>query len=107
MGFTPWDLPGTPGLAEPAMDRATAGVVLTTEGKDYSTVRVTDVLENSPAAEAGIQKDDIVVSIDGKPAGELKATRIAEMFEKPLTYKLTIRRGEQTLQVPLTPKKLI
>jgi Aspartyl protease/PDZ domain len=90
-----------------AMDRATAGVVLTTEGKDYTTVRVSDVLDNSPASEAGIQKDDIVLSIDGKPAGELKATKIAEMFERPGTYKLTIRRGEQTLQVPLTPRKLI
>jgi hypothetical protein len=89
------------------MDRATAGVVLTTEGKDYSTIRVTDVLENSPAAEAGIRKDDIVLSVDGKPAAELKATKIAELFEKPGTYKLTIRRGEQTLQVPLTPRRLI
>src|SRR5204863_6183893 len=83
------------------------GVVLTTEGKDYGTIRVMDVLENSPAAQAGIQKDDILVSVDGKPAPELKATRIAEMFEKTATYKLTIRRGEQTLQVPLTPKKMI
>jgi len=89
------------------MDRATAGVVLTTEGKDYATIRVSDVLENSPAAEAGIQKDDIVLSIDGKPAAELRALKIAEMFEKPATYTLTIRRGEQTLQVPLTPKKMI
>ncbi len=93
-------------FAQP-MDRATAGVVLTTEGKDYSTVRVMDVLENSPAAQAGIQKDDILVSVDGKPAAELKATKIAELFEKPSTYKLTIRRGEQTLQVPLTPKRMI
>jgi len=89
------------------MERASAGMVLTTEGKDYMTVRVTDVLENSPAAEAGIQKDDIVLSIDGRPAAELKATRIAEMFERPATFRLTIRRGEQTLQVPLTPRKLI
>jgi hypothetical protein len=37
----------------------------------------------------------------------LKATKIAELFEKPATYKLTIRRGDQTLQVPLTPRKLI
>jgi hypothetical protein len=89
------------------MDRATAGVVLTTEGKDYATIRVSDVLENSPASEAGIQKNDVVLSIDGKPAAELKAMKIAEMFEKPATYKLTLRRGEQTLQVPLTPRKLI
>ncbi|HEX3086414.1 MAG TPA: aspartyl protease family protein [Pyrinomonadaceae bacterium] len=93
-------------FAQP-MDRATAGVVLTTEGKDYGTVRVIDVLENSPASEAGLQKNDIVLSVDGKPATELKATKIAELFEKPATYKLTIRRGEQTLQVPLTPRKLI
>ena len=90
-----------------SMDRATAGVVLTTEGKDYGTVRVSDVLENSPASEAGIRKDDIVLSVDGQPAAELKATKIAELFEKPATYKLTIRRGEQTLQVPLTPRKII
>jgi hypothetical protein len=93
-------------FAQP-MDRATAGMVLTTEGKDYGTIRVMDVLENSPAAQAGIQKDDILLSVDGMPAGELKATKIAEMFEKPTTYKLTIRRGEQTLQVPITPKKMI
>jgi predicted aspartyl protease len=90
-----------------AMDRATSGVVFTTEGKDHATVRVTDVLENSPASEAGLQKDDIVLSVDGKAASDLKVTRIAEMFERPATYKLTIRRGEQTLQVPLTPRKLI
>jgi len=93
-------------FADP-MDRATSGLALTTEGKDHATVRVMDVLENSPASEAGLQKDDIVLSVDGKPASELKVTRLGEMFERPATYKLTIRRGEQTLQVPLTPRKLI
>jgi len=29
------------------------------------------------------------------------------MFEKPATYKLTIRRGDQTLQVTLAPRKLV
>ncbi|HXI24855.1 MAG TPA: aspartyl protease family protein [Pyrinomonadaceae bacterium] len=96
----------TPKFADP-MDRATSGLALTTEGKDYATVRVSDVLENSPASEAGLQKDDIVLSIDGKTASELKVTGLGEMFERPATYKLTIRRGEQTLQVPLTPRKLI
>jgi len=89
------------------MERASSGLVLTTEGKDHATVRVTDILENSPASEAGLQKDDILLSVDGKAAFELKVTGLAEMFERPATYKLTIRRGEQTLQVPLTPRKLI
>jgi C-terminal processing protease CtpA/Prc len=90
-----------------AMDRATSGIALTTEGKDRATVRVTDVLEDSPASEAGLQRDDIVVSVDGQPASELKVTRISEMFERTQTYKLTVRRGAQTIQVHLTPRKLI
>ena len=90
-----------------AMDRAISGIVLTTEGRDRATVRVSDVLEDSPASEAGLQKDDIVVSVDGQPASELKVTKLSEMLERPQTYKLTIRRGEQTMQVSLTPRKLI
>jgi C-terminal processing protease CtpA/Prc len=93
-------------FADP-MERATAGIAMTTEGKDRATVRITDVLENSPATEAGLRKDDILVSIDGQEVGELRITRLAEMFEKPATYKLLIRRGEQSLQIPLTTRKLI
>jgi len=29
------------------------------------------------------------------------------MFEKPVAYKLTIKRGEQTLNVTITPRKLV
>jgi C-terminal processing protease CtpA/Prc len=90
-----------------AMDRAMSGIVLITEGKDRATVRISDVLEDSPASEAGLQKDDIVVSVDDKAASELKVTKLSEMLERSQTYKLTIRRGEQTMQVSLTPRKLI
>jgi membrane-associated protease RseP (regulator of RpoE activity) len=90
-----------------AMDRAMSGIVLITEGKDRATVRISDVLEDSPASEAGLQKDDIVVSVDGRPASEWKVTKLSEMLERSQTYKLTIRRGEQTMQVSLTPRKLI
>jgi hypothetical protein len=37
----------------------------------------------------------------------LQISRLAEMFERPATYKLKIRRGEQSLQIPLTTRKLI
>ena len=40
------------------------------EGKDweiYDGILVTDVAENSPAAQAGLQVDDVVVEFDGKP----------------------------------------
>jgi hypothetical protein len=88
-------------------NRAHAGLALSTEDKDYQTIRITEVLENSPASEVGLQKNDLIIKVDDKPASELTLTRLNEMFEQPLAYRLTIRRGDQTLQVTLTPRKMV
>ena len=88
-------------------DHANSGVALTTEGKDYSTLRVTDVLENSPAAEAGLLKDDVIVKVDDRSAAEIGITGLGEMFEQTRTYRLTIRRGDKTTELKLSPRKLI
>lgn len=88
-------------------DRAHGGLALVTEGKDYTTFRITDVLENSPASEAGLQKNDIITAINGKPAAELTLSRLVEMFEQEASYRLTIRRADQTLEVTLKPRKLV
>jgi hypothetical protein len=96
----------TPALTEP-FDRAQTGLALTAEGRDYTIFRVTDVLESSPAAEAGLQKDDVIIQVNDQRATELTITKLAEMFERPVAYKMTIRRGDQTLQVTLIPRKLI
>jgi hypothetical protein len=88
-------------------ERAFGGLAMVAEGKDYRTFRITDLLENAPAAEAGLQKNDIITAIDGKPAAELTLSKLNDMFERPASYKLTVRRGDQTLQVILTPRKLV
>jgi C-terminal processing protease CtpA/Prc len=88
-------------------DRAYGGFAFSAEDKAYTTFRITEVLENSPASEAGLQTNDLIIRVDDKPASELTLTRLNEMFERPVAYRLTIRRGEQTLQVTLTPKRLI
>jgi hypothetical protein len=88
-------------------DNSTAGLSMIAEGSDYRTFRVRAVLENSPASEIGLQKDDLILSVNGQPAAELTLSKLNELFEKPVAYKLTIRRGEQTLSVTLTPRRLI
>jgi S1-C subfamily serine protease len=88
-------------------ERAFGGLAMVAEGKDYRTFRITDLLDNAPGAEAGLQKNDIITAIDGKPVAELTLTKVIELFERPVTYKLTVRRGEQTLQVTLTPRKMV
>ena len=89
------------------MDRAVAGLALTTDGKDHAIIRITDVLENSPASEAGLQNDDLIMSVDEKPAAELTLTKIVELFEQTSARRLRVKRGEQILQVTLTPRKLV
>jgi len=65
------------------------------------------VLENSPASEAGLRKDDVITGVDGEPGTDLTLTKLNEMFEKLLSRNITIRRGYQTLKVTVTPRKLI
>ena len=93
-------------FAEP-FDRAFSGLVVRAEGTDYRTFRISRLLENSPASEAGLQKDDVIVAIDGTPAAEFTLTKLLEMFERPVSYKLTASRRERTLQVTLTPRCLV
>lgn len=88
-------------------DRASSGLSLTTEGADYKTFRIMDVLENSPASEAGLRPSDVITAIDGRAASELTLTTLLELFERPVSYKLTVQRGDQTLQLTLTPRQLV
>src|SRR6185503_13266743 len=88
-------------------NRAFGGLALTAEDKNYTTFRITEVLENSPASEVGLQENDVIIKIDDQPASQLTLTKLSEMLERPVTYRLTIRRGDRTLQVALTPRKLV
>lgn len=86
---------------------ASSGLRFIAEGSDYKSFRIEEFLEDSPAAEAGFQKDDVVVSVDGRPAAELTLSSLHEALEKPVPHKISVRRGAQTLQITVTPRRLI
>lgn len=86
---------------------ASSGFRFIAEGSDYKTFRIEEMLEDSPATEAGFQKDDVVVSVDGRPAAELTLSSLHEALEKPIPHKISVRRGAQTLQITVTPRRLI
>ena len=96
----------SPSFADP-FDRAMSGIALRAEGTDHRTFRVKEVLENSPATEAGLSEGDVIASIDGVAARDLTLTRLLELFDKPVARQLTIQRGEQVLEVTLTPRRLV
>lgn len=88
-------------------ERAFSGLSLRAEGADYRTFRVREVLEQSAASEAGIREGDVITAINGTPASELTLSTINEMLEKPVAYKVTLRRDDETVSVALTPRQLI
>jgi hypothetical protein len=88
-------------------DRAFSGVALRGSGPGYRTLTVLDVLENSPATDAGIAVGDVLESVDGVPVDRLTLPAINDMFEKPVAYALTLRRGTRTFTATLTPRRMI
>jgi hypothetical protein len=94
-------------MFDKAFDRAFSGLALRALGDDFRTFRVIDVLEDSPASDAGIQLGDIITSIDEMPASGLTMFRINELFDVARTYTLGIRRGAESLTVKLTTRKMI
>lgn len=95
-----------PTFSDP-FDRAVSGIAVHAEGADYHTFRVKEVLEDSPATEAGIAVGDVIAAVDEITADGLTLTALVELLDKPVARELTIHRGEQVLKVALTPKRLI
>lgn len=71
---------------------------------DPSLVAIAEVVPGTPAAEAGIQVDDIVVSVNGEPVDS--STELAQLIRANAGKEtiLVLQRGEQTLQVSAVPR---
>ncbi|MDT3424553.1 regulator of sigma E protease [Paenibacillus forsythiae] len=70
-------------------------------------VLIGDVSEGMPAQEAGLQKGDIVYSINGETIGAdyKKMISLTSASEgKPMNW--TIKRGDQTINVTMTPRSM-
>jgi serine protease Do len=68
--------------------------------EDTSGVLVTDVDPNGPAAEAGIQRGDVIIELDRKAVGNVDdLTRKLDNTKESVL--VLVRRGQNTLFVPL------
>jgi hypothetical protein len=84
------------------------GLALVTDVPQFKTIKVNRIMENSPAAEAGLKAEDVILEVDGRAASEYTLHTLREMFKKEgKTFRLKVRRGEETLQVELKTRRLI
>ncbi|MHB1556736.1 MAG: S1C family serine protease, partial [Isosphaeraceae bacterium] len=68
-------------------------------------VRISAVQRDSPAAQAGLQRGDIIVAAGGRPVSGVAA--LQEAVERtPIgdELKLTVHRDDQTLEIPTRPR---
>jgi serine protease Do len=72
---------------------------------DYGVI-INEVMEDSPAEEAGLQEDDIIIKIDGRRITDQEDLVEAIEDRRPGDeIVLTVRRDEQELEIPVTLEK--
>jgi S1-C subfamily serine protease len=70
-------------------------------------VEVVEVVDGSPAAQAGLRPEDLIVALDGKPvssAGDLQRLMTEERIGETLT--VTVVRQGTPVDLELTPEEL-
>ncbi|MCG3154673.1 MAG: hypothetical protein DKINENOH_01267 [bacterium] len=71
-------------------------------------LQVREVVEQSPAAEKGIEKDDQIVAVNGREVREIARLELHRLFlQNGATLRLTVLRGGQQLEHALVLKRLI
>lgn len=85
---------------------AALSLIFALSGIPYVLPRVGEVMPESPAAQAGLKKDDLVTAIDGRPIARwdelVQAVRSAG--ERPLTF--SVQRGNELLTLTITPRRM-
>lgn len=94
-------------LAEP-VEADMSGLDLMADGEDLKNLVVNEVAANSPGVEAGLKGEDELVAVDGRPVSEIGLDQIRQKFKQEgKEYSLSIKRGEQTLQVKIKLRRLM
>jgi len=95
-----------PNPAFPASgDRAFSGLSLEAVGPGFTAIRVADVLEDSPASDAGFRPGDVIESVDGKSAASMTLSDVLEQFERVTSFEIVARRAGDTVRLTLTTRR--
>ena len=78
------------------------------EGDDFKQYVVNEVIEHSPAGEAGVREEDVLAAVDGRPASSLTLEEVRALLRREGEERvLTFRRGDQTLNFRIKLRRLL
>ena len=72
-----------------------------------SGVEVVEVVEGSPAAQAGLRPEDLIVELNGVPVqsvDDIQRLMVGELIDAPTA--VTVARADRLLELPLVPAEL-
>ena len=72
-------------------------------GQVQSRTMIVSVLEDTPAAEAGLEPGDLVLKANGKDITSSRDLLLAIRLSSGDPVTLTVRRGEETIEIVATP----
>ncbi|NJL46836.1 MAG: S41 family peptidase [Leptolyngbyaceae cyanobacterium SM2_5_2] len=74
------------------------------QDEETKEIVVVAPIEDTPAFDAGIRSKDVILAIDGEPTEGMELNDAVNKIRGPVGSEvtLTIRRGEQNLEVPIT-----
>ncbi|HEX4592252.1 MAG TPA: PDZ domain-containing protein, partial [Gemmataceae bacterium] len=66
-------------------------------------VKLTEIIQNGPAAKAGLKVDDVITAIDGKPAENYeKMLEVVQARKVGDKVQFTVKRGDKTEEITVT-----
>jgi len=73
--------------------------------EDTQRIIIADILPGSPAEHAGLKKDDELILVSGKAAGEMALAQLADVLSNAgdSGERLRVRRGSHTFDITLKP----
>ncbi|MCP5112239.1 MAG: PDZ domain-containing protein [bacterium] len=85
-----------------------SGLIVSAEGAELDVLRVTHLLENSPAAEAGILAGDIITGVKPHPASALGLNGLNSLFlQDGKTFELSLTRNGAPVNARLTTRRAV
>ena len=84
-----------------------SGAALMSEPPDFKLIKVIRVRPDSPAMNAGLRPEDLILAVDGQPADALGVNKLRRLFRVEHECLLRIRRGKNILEIRMKLKRLI